>query len=69
MRDFRVVRTGEGESDWEVRLMDDIGLFLDRWLIVRKDGTAVLNGHPNTFEKQLRGLIEECSIISNSSAR
>ena len=57
MQDFKVVRTGKGESDWEVRTMDDLYWFLDRWLIVRKDGDTVLNGNPDVFEKQLRELI------------
>ena len=63
MQDFKIVRTGEGESDWKVVprdpaiwLKDDIGLFLDHWIIVRKDGTPVLNGTPEEFEKQLRDL-------------
>lgn len=36
---------------------DDIYWFLDHWVIVRKDGTPVLNGTPEEFEKQLRELI------------
>ena len=59
MRDFRVVRTGKGESDWEVRTMDDLYWFLDHWLIPRKDGTTVLNGLPEEFENQLRTLMEK----------
>ena len=60
MQDFKVVRTGKGESDWEVQtidnpiwIKDDVGNFLDHWLIVRKDGDTVLNGTPEEFEKQL----------------
>ena len=37
---------------------DDIALFVDHWVIVRKDGTPVLNGSPEEFENQLRKLIE-----------
>ena len=55
---WRIVKTGKGESDWEVRTMDDLYWFLDRWLIVRKDGDTVLNGNPDVFEKQLRKLID-----------
>ena len=73
MRDFEVVRTGEGESDWEVRprdpaiwIKDDIGLFLDHWLIERKDGDTVLNGKAEEFEKQLRDLISNARTIKNS---
>ena len=58
MYDFKVVRTGKGESDWEVRTMDDVYWFLDHWIIVQKDGTPVLNGSPEDFEKELRGLME-----------
>tara|TARA_B100000085_G_C18376173_1_gene444399 strand:+ start:406 stop:624 length:219 start_codon:yes stop_codon:yes gene_type:complete len=36
---------------------DDIDLLLDHYIIVRKDGTAVLNGKPEEFEKVLRELI------------
>ena len=36
--------------------MDDIYLFLDRWVIVRPDGTPVLNGNPEQFEKSMREL-------------
>ena len=62
MHDFRIVRTGPGESQWEVRTMDDLYWFLDHWLIVRKDGTTVLNGLPEEFEKQLRELIDARTI-------
>ena len=58
MHDFKIVRTGKGESQWEVRTMDDLYWFLDHWLIVRKDGDTVLNGTPEEFEKQLRKLID-----------
>lgn len=37
--------------------MDDIDLLLDHYIIVRKDGTPVLNGKPEEFEKVLRELI------------
>jgi hypothetical protein len=36
---------------------DDIYWFLDHWVIVREDGTPILNGTPEEFEKQLRELI------------
>ena len=62
IRDFRTVRTGKGESDWEVRPMDNLFLFLDHWLITRKDGDTVLNGTPEDFEKQLRELIDARTI-------
>ena len=59
MRDFKVIKTGKGESDWEVRTLDDLHWFLIHWIIVQKDGTPVLNGSPEEFEKQLRALIEK----------
>ena len=39
--------------------MDDVDLFLDQWIITRKDGTPVLNGKEEEFEKSLRGLIRQ----------
>lgn len=38
---------------------DDIYWFLDHWVIVRKDGTPILNGTPEQFEEALRKLITE----------
>jgi len=35
---------------------DDIALFADHWVIVRNDGTPVLNGSPEDFELSLRVL-------------
>ena len=37
---------------------DDIYWFLDHWIIVRKDGTSILNGTPEQFETALRALLE-----------
>jgi hypothetical protein len=39
--------------------MDDVDLFLDQWIIVRTDGTPVLNGTPEEFEKGFRALIRK----------
>ena len=36
---------------------DDLSLLLDHWIIVRKDGTPVLNGKPEDFEDSLRLLL------------
>ena len=33
---------------------DDLSLLLDHWIIVRSDGTPILNGTPEKFEKELR---------------
>lgn len=33
---------------------DDLSLLLDHWIIVRNDGTPILNGTPEKFEKELR---------------
>jgi len=38
--------------------LDDIAIFADHWVIVRKDGTPVLNGSPEDFELSLRVLID-----------
>ena len=35
----------------------DLNLFLDHWLIVRKDGDTVLNGTAEDFEQGLRKLV------------
>jgi len=37
---------------------DDIALFADHWVIVRNDGTPVLNGSPEDLELSLRVLID-----------
>ncbi len=37
----------------------DIDLFLDHWIIIRKDGTPVLNGNPEVFEAALKELSDE----------
>ena len=39
--------------------MDDISLFLDHWLITRRDSSTILNGTPEEFEKQLRLLMHD----------
>lgn len=36
---------------------DDIERFTDHWIIVRKDGTPILNGTPEQFETALRAFI------------
>ena len=41
------------------RLPDDIDMFLDHWIIVRKDGTPVLNGKEQEFEQALRRLVSK----------
>ena len=41
------------------RLPDDIDIFVDHWIIVRKDGTPVLNGREEDFEQSLRRLISK----------
>ena len=38
---------------------DDIDMFLDHWIIVRGDGTPVLNGKDSEFEQALRRLISK----------
>lgn len=35
---------------------DDLSLLLDHWIIVRSDGTPILNGTPEDFEQDLRVL-------------
>lgn len=37
---------------------DDLFWFLDHWIIVRSDGTPILNGTPEAFEKALRELLQ-----------
>ncbi len=36
---------------------DELSLLLDHWIIVRTDGTPVLNGKPEDFEVSLRTLM------------
>ena len=36
---------------------DELSLLLDHWIIIRPDGTPVLNGNPEDFEVALRTLI------------
>ena len=43
--------------DPAIWIKDDLGNFLDHWIIVRTDGLPILNGTPEEFEKQLRDLI------------
>lgn len=38
---------------------DDIFWFVDHWIIVRKDGTPILNGTPEEFTESLRTFISE----------
>ena len=38
---------------------DDIDFFLDHWIIVRRDGTPILNGKEQEFEQALRRLISK----------
>jgi len=47
----------EPEVDNTIWIKDDLGLFLDHWIIVRKDGTPILNGTPEQFEEALRKLM------------
>lgn len=44
--------------DPAIWIKDDLGNFLDHWIIVRTDGLPILNGTPEEFEKQLRDLID-----------
>ncbi len=37
----------------------DIDLFLDHWIIIRKDGTPVLNGNPEVFKAVLKEVSAE----------
>ena len=48
--------------------MDDIGLFLDHWLIARRDGDTILNGTPENFEESLRTLVRASCIQALSAA-
>ena len=41
----------------ENTMNDDLYWFLDHWIIVRPDGTPVLNGTPEAFESALRTVI------------
>ena len=36
---------------------DELSLLLDHWIIVRSDGTPILNGKPEDFEVSLRMLM------------
>lgn len=45
------------EEEDGIWIKDDLGWFLDHWIIVRNDGTPVLNGTPEDFEKALRELM------------
>lgn len=38
--------------------MSDLQLFLDHWLIYRKDGSHVLNGKYSDFYKELKSFIQ-----------
>jgi hypothetical protein len=46
---------------------DDLSLLLDHWIIVRKDGTPVLNGTPEKFEKELREFLFVERLLANSN--
>ena len=45
------------EDDIWTWTKDDLFWFLDHWIIVRSDGTPILNGTPEDFEKALRELM------------
>lgn len=47
---------------------DDIFFFLDHWIIVRKDGTPILNGTPEAFTESLRTFISEYEGHLNEEA-
>jgi len=38
--------------------MDDLDLFLDHWIISRQDGSHIVNGKFEDFEKDLRDFIK-----------
>ena len=42
---------------------DDLHWFLDHWVIVRDDGTPILNGTPEKFEEDLRKLLSESPFL------
>jgi len=42
---------------------DDLTLLLDHWIIVRSDGTPILNGTPEDFEDALRTLIRQSKDV------
>lgn len=44
-----------GSSDY----LDAVGWFVDYWVIVRNDGTPVLNGTPEAFEEALRVFVQD----------
>ena len=46
--------------------MDDISLFADHWVIVRSDGTPILNGTPEQFESSLRELVDRLTSEKQS---
>ena len=46
--------TGIDRTKEKLKEASDLSLLLDHWIIVRKDGTPVLNGTPEKFEKELR---------------
>lgn len=48
---------------------DDAHLFADHWIIIRKDGTPVLNGSPQDFETSLRTLLWKKGLEGSSPHR
>lgn len=47
---------------------DHIFWFVDHWIIVRKDGTPILNGTPEAFTESLRTFISEYEGHLNEEA-
>ena len=47
-------------------MLNDISIFADSWVIVRRDGTPVLNGTPEQFEQSLRELVERLTSEKQS---
>jgi len=45
--------------------MDDLDLFLDHWIISRQDGSHIVNGKFEDFEKDLRDFIRLRELFFN----
>ena len=45
--------------------MDDLDLFLDHWIISREDGSHIVNGKFEDFEKNLRDFIRLRELFFN----
>ena len=60
--------TTRGTPPRKDTIMDDITLFLDHWLITRRDGDTILNGTPEEFERSMRDLVRTQCIQALSAA-